>query len=368
MKNLCTIALGLLLAGTAGAITVNLNYPTLDIFYLGDLDPLAEGSQVDNFTVTFGVGGDEGGDYDVDIAFEYFGAAGTVQILVTDLLIENVQPGTHTYSLSDFRSNNANFGGFVHSSDTDFDEDVLEDINFTGNSLPSGTYRFTLIHTRGQYINGFFTPGGPPVIADPAELVISEPLSISLQMPWDGSAIANAFPTFTWSGRARAYNLRVAEFNPLVHGSHLEALESEAMWEVSVGDVYGMGLAPTTISYGEEGHFRPLVDGRTYVWNVEAVLNTTSGLETRPSPIWSFVYDTDGDQPIFGGNATYEELLDFLSGFLGGQADEILALLQGMELAGPITIDGREVDAEELARIFNQIASGELNLASLYFE
>ena len=75
MNALKTLCLGMLLLVAAlpgrAQIEVSLNYPNLDIFYIGDLDPFDQGGQIDNFEVSFRV--EASGDYQVDLFLEYQG-------------------------------------------------------------------------------------------------------------------------------------------------------------------------------------------------------------------------------------------------------------------------------------------------------
>lgn len=358
MKALTSLSLGVLLLLAAAApsraqIEVSLTFPNLDLFYIGDLDPFGAGGQIENFEVGFVI--TEGGDYEVDLYLDF---QGPIQLLRSHLEIENATAGSYSYSLADFRNDGATFGGTVTSSFTDFDDSTIDNLPFTGNSLPAGTYTLRLDVTKD----------GAPISPVSDDFTISAPLSISLQMPWNGSTVTSPFPTFLWSGRARAYELRVAEYDPLRHGSLEEALEDVPMWSTMVGDVSQATVAPTTAVYGDGGGSRPLVAGQTYVWTVNALLSTTSGDEARTSPVWSFVYDPDGESLPGDTDPGYQALLNFLNGFLNGQVGDLLALLEGMTLSGPILLDGQPVDPAVLMQIFQDMESGELNLATLRLE
>jgi hypothetical protein len=355
MNTIRTLGLGvlLLLAARPGLaqIEVDLTFPNLDIFYIGDLDPFGSGGQIENFEIVFSV--QTGGNYAVDLFLDYQGG---INLVNSHLSITGVQPGSYSYTLADFRNDQATFGGSIGSSHTDFNDSAIEDLAFAGNTLPAGTYTLRL----EAVVNS-------QSLSASDDFVISAPLSISLQAPWNQSTVGSPFPNFLWSGRARAYQLLVAEFDPHRHGSHEEALEDVPMWVHLVGDVSQGLLAPTSAVYGDGGGARPLEPGRTYVWTVSAVMATTSGEEARTSPVWSFVYDPENEG---GGPADpgYQALMDFLNGFLNGQVGELLALLEGMSLSGPILIDGQPVDPAVLMQIFEAIASGELNLAAMRLE
>jgi len=357
MKALTSLSLGVLLLLAAAApsraqIEVSLTFPNLDIFYIGDLDPLNAGGQIENFELGFNV--QTPGDYDVHLFLDYQGG---VRLLDSRLVITGVQSGNYTYTLSDFQNDQATFGGTISTSDTDFNDSAIDDLTFTGNSLPAGTYTLSL---------DAVLAGNSLQSSD--EFTISAPLSLSLQMPWNGSTVTSPFPTFLWSGRARAYDLRVSEYDPLRHGSFEEALEDVPMWSTTVGDVNMATVAPTTAVYGDGGGSRPLVAGRTYVWTVNALLSTTSGEEARTSPVWTFVYDPDGESLPGNDDPGYQALLNFLNGFLNGQVGDLMALLEGMTLSGPILLDGQPVDPAVLQQIFQDMESGELNLATLRLE
>ncbi|MCA9786048.1 MAG: hypothetical protein KC488_05795, partial [Candidatus Cloacimonetes bacterium] len=239
----------------------------------------------------------------------------------------------------------------------DFDEGLVDQLSFTGNTLPAGVYTLRI---------DAMLAGQPFQSSD--DFVISAPLSLSLQLPGDGSSVSNAFPSFHWSGRAREYEIKVAEYDPLVHGSFEEAIEGDPMWRTRVGSLDHFNMAPTTATYGDGFGARPLVPGRTYVWTVEAVLATTSGNDALSSPIWSFVYLPDGGTGYDNLDPGYQALLSFLNGFMNGQVGDLMALLEGLSLSGPILLNGVPVDSATLMRIFNDIADGQLNLAGLRLE
>lgn len=354
MNAIKTLGLGLLLlcaaAPSRAQFEVELTFPDLDIFYIGDLDPFGTGGQIENFEVMFTV--ETAGNYRVDLALDYQGG---VNLVSSHLELAGVVPGSYNYSLSDFRNDQATFGGSILSSHTDFNDGAIEDLSFAGNFLPAGVYTLRL----DVLVNGQTSQAQD-------DFTISAPLSISLQAPWNGAPVNTPFPNFLWSGRARAYQILVAEYDPLRHGSHAEALEDVPMWSTLVGDLSQGQLAPTSAVYGDGGGARPLIAGRTYVWTVNAVLATTSGEEARTSPVWSFVYDPEHE----GGTVDpgYQALMDFLNGFLNGQVGDLLALLEGMSLSGPILIDGQPVDPAVLMQVFQAIASGELNLAAMRLE
>jgi hypothetical protein len=127
------------------------------------------------------------------------------------------------------------------------------------------------------------------------------------------------------------------------------------MWEAE--------LSSTSVVYGLGGaSARPLVDGRQYVWRVEALLSTTSGPRSFPSTLRVFRVE----QGPGGGNQP--DLANLLGTLTPGQLAGIAGLLEGYFVNGTILIDGRVVTREELEDLLRRLAAGELNIASIRIE
>jgi hypothetical protein len=316
-------------------LSIHLPVPGYDLYYVGDLDIRGHMTGVAN-EISVSLDLDQNVRYEIQIGLYFAGTwlvEGTVWADITNA------PVHYEWNLNQIRQGEG-LGPF-HGDAGEFNDTFLDQIS--GNALPSGVYTVTA---------HFVEPAGVPDIS--ASFTVNDPRNIELQTPWDGALVYNDQPTFSWSGRARNYRLRVCEFNPDFHGSPQEALEGEPMWVAQLS-------APSCV-YGQGGGARPLQDGRQYVWMVEALLSTTSGDQAFPSAIRRFRLSLGQ-----GGNLE-PELASLLEGLTPGQLAGIGDLLEGFHLSGSILIDGQPVSPEELQQLLEQLASGELNIASIRIE
>ncbi|MFA7331668.1 MAG: hypothetical protein WC326_11415 [Candidatus Delongbacteria bacterium] len=332
--------LGLLLAAAGLAQAqplIQINLPVAyDLYFVGDLDPRGDLSGVGQ-EITVQVSNLALGTYNLDVELSY-GGTWLAQGHVNNILVSESQLGP--WSLAQIRADQV--PGFNGSGD--FNDAFLEQIS--GNALPSGVYTVAATVTS-------VLPALPPVSTS-SSFIINDPRRVDLQSPWDGAVQSMAEPVFSWSGRASTYLIKVCEFDRERHGSPQEALEGEAMWQATVP-------GQTSVIYGELGSARPLQTGRQYVWNVEAVLNTTSGRRQFASAIRTFTFSQGGDAPEQGLN-------NLLGGLSPSQLAGLANLLENYRLNGTILVDGRPVSLAEFEGILQRIASGELNISSIRIE
>jgi len=330
--------IGLLgLAGLAAATpVVQVNLPVqYDLYYVGDLDPRGALQGVGQ-EITVEVSNLTLGTYDLHVDL-LFGGTVLADGDVEDFLVSESHWGP--WSLSDIRGNRVP-GGHGQGS---FNDEFLSQIS--GNVLPAGVYTVAARITPVM-------PAGSPVETT-ASFTINDPRQVELQTPWNDAALFTLEPTFSWSGRANAYRIVVCEVDPERHGSPQDALESTPLWTANL-------QGRTSVVYGEGGA-RPLVAGRRYVWQVEAVLSTTSGRRQFASEARTFTVRTDGGQQP-------QQLANLLGGLTPSQLAGLADLLENFELSGTILVDGRPVSLEEFQQLLGRLASGELNIASIRIE
>lgn len=324
----------------AQPLSIDFNLPEYDLFYIGDLDP---GGELESMSsqITMALIVHSPGTYIIDYQLEF----GTNLELVTgQLRAEGVHAGDYgPWNLTEMRSGSVSDQGITFRGQGEYNQDFLEQIS--GNTLPSGTYRLS-----ARYSHDGQTYPGPTVT-----IQIQDPRRVDLQLPWNGGTVYSEQPNFSWSGRARAYCIRVCRFDPDFHASMQEALQGDPEWS-------NENLHAPNAVYGQGGSTaRPLEPGETYVWQVEAILETTSGERRFPSEIRSFRFLAPGG----GMQPTLAQLLDGLN---PGQLAGLGHLLSQLSLDGPITIDGRQVSPAEFQEFLQDIASGELNIASMRIE
>lgn len=332
--------LGLLLAGAGLAQAqplIQLNMPaTYDLYYVGDLDPRGDLSGVGN-EITVEVSNLTLGTYSLSVELRYgdvWLARGSLEPFV--LSESHLGP----WSLAQIRGDD--LPGF--NGDGEFNDAFIEQVS--GNALPAGVYTVEATVTP-------IMPAGSPFTTR-STFIINDPRRIDLQSPWDAAQLFTAEPSFSWSGRAPSYFIKVCEFDPERHGSPQEALEGEAMWQQLLA-------GQTNVGYGEGGSARPLQAGHRYAWRVDAVLNTTSGRRQFSSAIRTFTYSQGGDVPE-------QQLNNLLGGLTPSQLAGLADLLENYRLNGTILVDGRPVSLEEFQGILGRLASGELHISSIRIE
>jgi len=325
-----------LLAGLGRAQTVHVNLPsTYDLYYVGDLDPRGDMTGLGN-EISVDMTGIPSGEWSLSVELRF----GDTVVAYGQLERINSPPSTlGPWTLNEIRNNQ--IGGYTGHGD--FNEDFIDEVS--GNTLPTGLY---VVHAVLSSV-----PEGS-TFTDQGSFFIQDPPRVGRQAPWDGALSFTDQPTFSWSGRARSYRLRVCEFDPELHGSPQEAMEGEVLWEETTPGtslVYGSGLNAA----------RPLRHGHQYAWLVEAVLSTTSGERAFPSAIRTFRVQS-------GGGGDTPDLANLLAGLTPGQLAGIGALLEGFHLNGTILVDGRAVSVEEFLSLLQRLAAGELNIASIRIE
>ncbi len=338
MRTLLIIMAALLaLGGTARAQPSASVLSPYDIYFVGDMDPLGISGVARGIDVVL-TGFEIGSAWRIDVRLEYneeWLASGWVEA-------RDIPRTTYTFSVADFRVGVQMSDNPSDRAGGDFNEDFIGQVS--GNVLPSGTYWLVVDF---MDLNDFHT------VYQELPIIIQDARSVELQLPWNGSVLADQNPVFTWTGRAPQFRIRVCNFDPTIHGSPLDAIEGVPMWEAEVS-------APTAV-YGLGGGVAlPLVNGASYVWTVWALLETTSGPRAFPGAVWIFSYAQSGADQLG---------VDLLLGDLN--ASQLAGLgvsLEGLQLDGPIMLDGRPISPEELQQIVRDLGSGALNVASVRFE
>lgn len=242
--------------------------------------------------------------------------------------------------------------------------------------LPPDRYIIEIAIFRGS--NG--VNGGQLLASSQAEIganIVDEVRDIYLTSPGAelGSEmeIFNAYPEFRWDGSQDVqYRMIVVE------ASDRESAESLLQSGVSTDPILVNGIAgsgslldfemvdvrlqSTSFQFPPSG-VQNLVQGSQYYWQVFAEINTSNGIETRSSEIWSFTLAGHDTGRSGQGIAEEGELGRLLRELLG--EDQYLRLLEENLELGSIEIDGEIITGpailQRLLEFKNRVDEGEIN-------
>lgn len=317
-------------------------FPTETVFF-SDFDPFGSGSQPDLFSATIQ------------------NTAGQSQRVVLELSVTMIQPrniflmraSTRAFDLDmgARRVTNrdiATTGRDVSAAEFEFgpqSADLTDQVQRTGR-FPSGTYRFT-VEIR--------TPQGIVLDRASVDRDLVNPSRVELVSPGRAfgeppPVVTTFFPRFLWNTDGSFANadfeIRISEVEEAVSAE--EAMSNFANWE---GRVQGA----TTAVYPASVAAIPLQPGRTYAWQVTRELRTSGGVETIESPVYWF--RMSGTPPT--GNELMQQIMALARSLgMGSQ-------LEGFQLSGSPTVDGRPITQEALSELLRRIGAGEVQVGPI---
>jgi hypothetical protein len=225
----------------------------------------------------------------------------------------------------------------------DFDDTAIQaltDAILRTGRLPYGVYVFTV---------RIFNAGQPGVeeFRDDAQLIITGLTSLDLISPGapvGGGECMQQFgllPQFKWSSNAERFLITVCEVSP-TNSSPEDVLQNEPRLQRIVQRGVDFLGSPSFI-YPSGG--LPLQFGKTYYWQVHALIASPSGETRLPSEIWCFQINSI-DNP--GGSMVIQQLLNLL-----GSSDLEALFAEGGPLynykpTGAVSMNGRSIELSEL--------------------
>jgi hypothetical protein len=261
-----------------------------------------------------------------------------------------VSPPLHILTYQDIqRGGNINYNSEAVKELTDA---ILQ----TG-KLPSGTYTFILT---------VFDARQPATPQDSQReiLTISNPTMLDLISP--GAAVGGRdcveqfglLPQFKWNSNAERFLITVCEVLPN-NSSPEDVMQNEPRLQRLVQRGVDFIGSPSLI-YPSGG--LPLQFGKTYYWQVQAIISSPSGEVRLPSEIWCFQISSINNP---GGSTLIQQLLNLL-----GSSDlETLfgegGPLQGFKPTGVASINGRRI---ELAVLLNMLRNQSIKAISVQVE
>ncbi|MCK4772345.1 MAG: hypothetical protein KAT18_05440 [Candidatus Latescibacteria bacterium] len=349
-------------------VTVNFiwHQPDMQTFYVADFIDLAQEAvdtslHPDLFTVILtNIAG-----VDQEISVKVTLKIQNLSILqLSDSDLAWVQSKVFTLEPQGLQINNRDLSqeGQKYSIDTGksgYDEttaEALQDIILQTGLLPSGNYKFEIqvLDVTDQPILSAYTEH---------TIFVSNPTRVDLVGPGTefGGAlpvIATNTPQFFWSTDAIAsglhYKFRIRVVKVEGAASAEEAMQGFAVWEKFVEN-------QTTEIYPSSVEAIALEAGETYAWQVERLVETSSGTHE----IWSEIFWFRLEDPTAGiiGAGIEEEVSQMVDQIqdLQGVAGE----LEGYQPTGQVLVDGKPMDLNALRNLLEQVLSGQIQIITI---
>lgn len=333
---ICLFALTKLHVHSAQAqVSVNLQLIPTPIYYISDFDVTGRGNPSDLFTCDL-----------IPLTVPQ-----TIRLRVAlrseafDILEARTQPfqinGPMRLTYRDLRNKNPQIQveRFTYNPQS---LGSLGDAILRNGQLPSGRYDLIL--------EVLLSNSDSPIGSDVETIIVSNPVSLDLISPGQNAGMAqcptvlSTLPQFTWNSDVDRFMITVCELLP-TNNSPEDVMQNPPRLRMALQrnqDFFGT----PTFQYPSAG--LPLLPGRTYYWQVLALLQTASGEVQLPSEIWCFkMHSNEAAQNLI----ELQQLLNLLA-TLGLQ--DILELfkpggpLAGYAPNGKIRMNGRNVDLGEL--------------------
>jgi len=241
-------------------------------------------------------------------------------------------------------------------SESDMKE-LLNDFAASGGNLPEGTYSFKFAITPPP---GFELDDS--AFESIAVITSRIPEGFTLISPRDGETITGINPFFEWSSLGcDDYYIRIAEYNPLLHSSPDDAINSESSLPYPDNhEFYSIGSA-TSFLY--EGVGRPLEPGKTYVWQVKKKCYSNRDEKwADPSQVQSFSI-------LEANTQTESSCQQQLRSVLGDNQYNVLfganGPLAGYGECAEISLDGNVLSASDFEALLVQLINGVYQIESV---
>lgn len=256
--------------------------------------------------------------------------------------------------------------------DGEFTEAGTEFVNNLKGStrLPADQYRIRIeIYQRST--------GGDPLVSTMQEIgtsIVEDTRDFYLLSPGDeiGSEaiISNSYPNFQWQGATGTnYRLIVVESKEndspqsLLDGAMstnpTKTVSSSGTGSLLDYEMLDVEISQSNYQYPNTG-VQNLEPGNQYYWRVIALLNTSSGDESRQSEVWSFTLNDNSESRVTRGSGEFSQALKRV---LGEQFEEIAREGYSFE---SIEIDGQTFQGgqalQKLMELQQQSENGDISI------
>ncbi len=210
-----------------------------------------------------------------------------------DIFISNMDMTVNTHDIYDVEGTQIDFRVNIEEQiDLDRATNLFNNVVSSG-QLPDGNYTFGVKIFNGDDEFEVWQNYNETInVTSPVTLTLSDPGGDLADISENGNVIAT--PTFNWDTDpcqipgGCAYYIRVAEYDPCIHGSADEAIESTTRLPLNQSEEWyyvGNGVTSFTYPTGDAG---PLEDSKVYVWQMLKVMSTTAGYNGILSNINAF--------------------------------------------------------------------------------
>lgn len=332
----------------------------LTVFFINDFDLTQSGTSPLIFWVNLTNTYPETRQVEVTLRFVFADfASGPAEFAYGVTEPFNVAPGVTSLTNQDLYSSSDQY----RFKDWDIDDEnaqELIDIFLATSKLPTGTYQ---IHVSVRDVS----PVNPGQISNETiEITVQNPTELDLISPGElvsSSEIMEIYttvPVFLWESNAPEFELKVCEkqdFDATPEG----VMDSEPRLFVE-------NLTVTSYQYPPASVF-PLEEGRTYYWQVTAVVQSSSGPIRLPSEIWAFrIAETSSGAT----SLSYNEILSYLRYLLGNDTVDLLLaddnLLKDYLPTEEIIKDGDLIDIDEFRSFIDKVTTGDISVTGYVVE
>ena len=188
-------------------------------------------------------------------------------------------------------------------------------------------------------------------IENPTRIDLLGPGTVAMQS--DCQQVFTAQPTFRWQGNGEKYILTVCEVLP-TNSSPEDVMQNEPRAQLTLvkdKDFYGTPV----VVYPATGVW-PLVPGKTYYWQVQAIEQSISNEVAISSEIWCFrVAGIDDPTRDVLLEALFRELVALFAGTPFADLLGPNGPLQGYSMTGMFRANGRPISMEELRTLLIEL-------------
>jgi len=348
---LLRLCAGLILAGSlsrgSAAVTLDLSLAAsnnLEAFFLEDLNITGQAPASEVFRVTL--------QSDLPATpcyFEFSMGASAGEVIHGRSNVFTLNPGTLLISSLDLTQPDSPY--WLTDHDLAPEANGIQEQVETMGYFPADVYRLYLeLHESG----------GALLAHDELIVTITNPFTTQLLSPFGTPGLpgtaAGSPPVFVWAGQAGSYLLRICE--QTYPGQDPEsALQGRPHYETDLSQP----LTSQNFVYPPAG-VRPLEPGRTYFWQVTALVETSSGSQSYPSAVGAFQI------PAANADPQAQRILMAVQRILGPGRQGVLDELTGCLPDGGLRLNGRDISIEDLEALAAEFEQRRCRLAAVYAE